>query len=359
MFLARHHSAVNKLLFLACRSRDVSKDTFHFESEKETTTQLNTEKTAQDEKSKNPKDNSNLSLLCEKLASRTCTENNESPATNEMRTSNESEGNLTLSTGIVKRKRGRPRKNADNSAKSGNSINSVLTANNQVEMSGATLSPSAEIIKTTENSNVYGRRTSTRLRTPRKNIFSYEEDTTKSKRKRKEDNEIVVSSNPPKKRGRKPKTATAENVMEGSNSVKTPVKKRGRKRKCDTATNDADVVAIDLEKARGKEKDGAELDNGKNDTHDGDVANEVEVENDDSDDEDNDDNDSTDQDSDDDDDDDDDNDDGDEWKGSRKLNSTKKKATRVKTSGTVYCLFNYYFLYYLNYKLPFIIIDTK
>ncbi|RMX60409.1 hypothetical protein pdam_00017117 [Pocillopora damicornis] len=125
---------------------------------------------------------------------------------------NEMEGNATSSKGTIKRKRGRPKKNTDTSAKNNNSVTFDSTEMNKD--ASETLSPSVELPKKGENSDGTGRRTSTRVRTPRKNTFVYEEeDTTKNKRgnkRRKEDSEAGVSDNTPKKRGRKPKSSLVE-----------------------------------------------------------------------------------------------------------------------------------------------------
>ena len=258
---------------------------------------------------------------------------------------NEMEGNAASSKGTVKRKRGRPKKNTDTSAKNNNSVTFDLTEMNKD--ASKTLSPSVELPKKGENSDGTGRRTSTRVRTPRKNTFVYEEeDTTKNKRgnkRRKEDSEAGVSDNTPKKRGRKPKSS----LVESRNVIEGPCKKHGRKRKGDTASYESDVVNVGNEKVRGIGNDKVDrgtniVGDGEDNVHEGDVANEVDIviedgdgiddENDDGDDDD-----SAGQESDDDDDDDDaedrDNDDDDDFENDEE--STKKKAKDTKKAGIV------------------------
>ena len=190
------------------------------------------------------------------------------------------EGNATSSKGTVKRKRGRPKKNTDTSAKNNNSVTFDLTEMNKD--ASETLSPSVELPKKGENSDGTGRRISTRVRTPRKNTFvNEEEDTTKNKRgnkRRKEDSEAGVSDNTPKKRGRKPKSS----LVESGNVIEGPCKKHGRKRKGDTASYESDVVNVGNEKVRGIGNDKVDrgtniVGDGEDNVHEGDVANEVDI----------------------------------------------------------------------------------
>ena len=265
------------------------------------------------------------------------------------------EGNTTSSKGTVKRKRGRPKKNTDTSAKNNNSVTFDSTEMNKD--ASETLSLSVELPKKGENSDGTGRRISTRVRTPRKNTFvNEEEDTTKNIRgnkRRKEDSEAGVSDNIPKKRGRKPKSS----LVESRNVIEGPCKKHGRKRKGDTASYKSDVVNVGNEKVRGIGNDKVDrgtniVGDGEDNVHEGDVANEVDIviEDDDGidddgiDDDDNvddenddgDDDDSAGQESDDDDDDDAedrDNDDDDDFENDEE--STKKKAKDTKKAGIV------------------------
>ncbi|PFX15738.1 General transcription factor 3C polypeptide 2 [Stylophora pistillata] len=193
------------------------------------------------------------------------------------KTFKEMKGNATSSEGTVKKKRGRPRKNTDTSAKSNNSATSDLTERKRV--AGEISSPSVEIPKKTENSDGTERRTSTRVRTPRKDIFVYEEeDTTESKRgnkqlKRKENSETGVSDHKPKKRGRKPKSLVVENVTEGCNILVVSGKKRGRKRKGDTASCEFDDGDGDIKVESGA----GSVSGGEDSVHKSDVASEVEI----------------------------------------------------------------------------------
>lgn len=256
------------------------------------------------------------------------------------------EGNATSSKGTVKRKRGRPKKNTDTSAKNNNSVTFDSTEMNKD--TSETLSPSVELLKKGENSDGTGRRTSTRVRTPRKNTFVYEEeDTTKNKRgnkRRKEDSEAGVSDNTPKKRGRKPKSS----LVESRNVIEGPCKKHGRKRKGDTASYESDVVNVGNEKVRGIGNDKVDrgtniVGDGEDNVHEGDVANEVDIviedgdgiddDNVDDENDDGDDDDSAGQESDDDDAEDSDNDDDDDFENDEE--STKKKAKDTKKAGIV------------------------
>ena len=257
------------------------------------------------------------------------------------------EGNATSSKGTIKRKRGRPKKNTDTSAKNNNSVTFDSTEMNKD--ASETLSPSVELPKKGENSDGTGRRTSTRVRTPRKNTFVYEEeDTTKNKRgnkRRKEDSEAGVSDNTPKKRGRKPKSS----LVESRNVIEGPCKKHGRKRKGDTASYESDVVNVGNEKVRGIGNDKVDrgttiVGDGEDNVHEGDVANEVDIviedgdgiddDNVDNENDDGDDDDSAGQESDDDDDAEDrDNDDDDDFENDEE--STKTKAKDTKKAGIV------------------------
>ena len=243
------------------------------------------------------------------------------------------EGNATSSKGTIKRKRGRPKKNTDASAKNNNSV-TFDSAEMNKDASG-TLSPSLELPKKGENSDGTGRRTSTRVRTPRKNTFVYEEeDTTKNKRgnkRMKEDSEAGVSDNTPKKRGRKPKSS----LVESRNVIKGTCKKHGRKRKGDIASYESDVVNVGNEKVRGIGNDKVDrgtniVGDGEDNVHEGDVANEVDIVIEDGDgiDDENDDGDDDDDDAEDRDNDDDDDFENDE-------ESTKKKAKNTKKAGIV------------------------
>lgn len=296
---------------------------------------------------------------------------NESLATNGTSTS-KSEVNCSQVTGVaVKRKAGRPRKDKSAIKGSDKNQNSHLATNGQAVVASGTVSLSqTEILRTTENSdgrvlesaksenNAAPRRTSTRVRTPRKDIHVYEdEDETEKKRERKgskrkqsENDAGASNKNAPKKRGRKPKSASAENVIDDSvkdsNCIKTPGKKGGKKRKCDTAIGNADAVVNDLDKGRGK--DGHRDANGDNDNVDDendDVCEdnaENDIDNEDGDNE-------IDEDDDDDDDDDkDDNDDDDEWSDSPKSSSKKKTSQPVKKAGTDYSLLIHLLLAILN-----------
>ena len=178
----------------------------------------------------------------------TSSENTEKSSTeaNEVRTSQNGEI-CTPGTGVMKKKRGRPRKNADHSTKVDKNENSHLTSNGQVKVPN----------------NVTPRRTSTRVRTPRKDIYVYTDAEIEVESE--DENETSASDKSiPKKRGRKPKNASAENVIdesvESSNCGKTAEKKPGRKRK-------REAVVID------DENDDVKKDNAKNnvDNEDDDV----------------------------------------------------------------------------------------
>ena len=171
----------------------------------------------------------------------TSSENTEKSSTeaNEARTSQNGEI-CTPGTGVMKKKRGRPRKNADHSTKVDKNEN--LTSNGQVKVP----------------KNVTPRRTSTRVRTPRKDIYVYTDAEIEVESE--EENETSASDKSiPKKRGRKPKNASAENVIgdsvESSNCGKTAEKKPGRKRK-------REAVVVD------NENDEVKKDNAENDVDD-------------------------------------------------------------------------------------------
>lgn len=181
----------------------------------------------------------------------TSSENTEK-SSNEARTSQNGEI-CTLGTGVMKKKRGRPRKNADHSTKVDKNENSHLTSNGQVKVP----------------INVTPKRTSTRVRTPRKDIYVYNDAEIEVESE--DENETSASSKSiPKKRGRKPKNVSAENVngdsVESSTCGKTPEKKRGRKRKRETVVIDDendDVKKDNAENDVDGEDDDVEDDNGE------------------------------------------------------------------------------------------------
>ncbi|XP_078383738.1 uncharacterized protein LOC144666216 isoform X2 [Oculina patagonica] len=239
--------------------------------------------------------------------------NDEKKSTNEERTS-KSEGNDTQATDVTKKKRGpgRPRKSCDHSAEVKKDANSHLTLNGQGEVAGETISSSQNsdgcaLDNTSSEKSVVPRRTSTRVRTPRKDIFVYDESAEIERDGKQLKRKEVSNKNTPKKRGRPRKSTPAENVIGDSvgdtNCAKAPGKKRGRKRKCDI------VVGSDNVDDENKVDD---VDNDDNDDDDDDDVEEEEEEEEV---------------------DDDDDDDDDEWKDYRKPSSTKKKMPQDKKTG--------------------------
>ena len=216
---------------------------------------------------------------------------------------------------MAKRKRGRPRKSADHSAKVKKDENFHLASSGQSEVASETISLSQNsnvcALNASSENSANARRTSTRVRTPRKNIFVYDDTAEMEKEhkglKRKRDSETIASNkNNPKKRGRPRKNDSAGNVIGDSvgdsSYIKTSGKKRGRKRKIDIGNVNDDNVddENDVEK-NNVESDVDDVDDDNDDNDDDDIE------------------------------DDDDNDD--EWKDSRKPSATKKKLSQVKNTG--------------------------